>query len=73
MLIRTIPDLKVAFGTYTEAGKTIGLSPQALYECRRRGNLPRHRYFTQKAVLEHLGYQTDPSLWGFADHPQAVA
>ena len=73
MLIRTIPDLQTAFGSYRKAAEAIGMTPQALNDARRRGNLPRQRYFNQKSILEHHGFRTDPSLWGFADQPEKAA
>jgi hypothetical protein len=73
MLIRTIPDLQDAFGTYVEAAAVLGMTPQALNDARRRGNLPRQRYFTQKSLLEHHGHRTDPSLWGFSSQSEKAA
>lgn len=73
MLIRTIPDLRTAFGTYVEAAEAIGMTPQALNDARRRGNLPRQRYFSQKSILEHHGHRTNPSLWGFTSQSEKAA
>ena len=73
MLIRSVTDLQEAFGSYRKAAEAIGMTPQALNDARRRGNLPRQKYFNQKAVLEHHGFRTDPSLWGFSDRSQVAA
>lgn len=73
MLIRSIPDLQAAFGSYRKAADAIGMTPQALNDARRRGNLPRQKYFNQKAILEHHGYMTDPALWGFIGQPERAA
>jgi len=66
MLIRTVTDLQEAFSTYRAAADALGMSPQALNDARRRGNLPRARYFDQKAIIEHHGHPSDPALWGFS-------
>ena len=65
MIIKAVTDLQSAFGTYRAAADALGMSPQALNDCRRRGNLPTTKYFEQRAIIEHYGHKSDPALWGF--------
>jgi Zn-dependent peptidase ImmA (M78 family) len=71
MKIRTLPDLKRAYGSYNQAALALGVTRQALH---RRivdfGNLPAGQYFRHKAILEGHGHTVEPSLWGFAEADQ---
>lgn len=67
MQIADFHALLAAFETYASAAKALGMSPQAFNDAKRRGNLPRHRYLTQRAILERLGYKPTESLWGFEE------
>lgn len=65
-MIRSIEDLKEAYGSYSAAAFALGMSRQALHNSRMRGHLPLWLYFKQQAVLEAHGHKADQRLWNFA-------
>jgi hypothetical protein len=74
MLIRSVADLKYAYGSYRQAALALGMTPQALHlRLGASGKLPPAKYFQQRAILEEHGHKVKPSLWGFAEADQREA
>jgi len=74
MHIKTMADLKEAYGTWARVADRLDMSPQALNNAKnQRGVLPKDKHFIQMGYIEADGHTASRSLWGFAEPAEPEA